>query len=225
LWLQPLIGPGDEQMKTSINSKWIKERLVWALGKIKIVLSSSVTKKALQASGLVLVVYISWNYTDIFKLPDDCYDARPDFNTTLYIKNPNMGWKEFKGLEMGGIIKTRANDGKDEIERSYDLISGKPADVARKFLLKGFINSYDLKVEGCIDSVTLFTRIHTLSGSKALLNEKPDGVELTKNFSKQELHAQRVKNRKCKVELVLNPIDPTATVSQIPSGKIHMTCR
>lgn len=184
-------------------------------------------KRALQGYALVAIAFFSWKYTEFFKLPDACYDAKPNFNTTLSIENPNMRWEEFQGLELMGLVKTLAEDGKKEIVRSYDILTGKPAESVTKYLLKGFINSYDTKVKGCVESVTVIARIKTLSGAKALLNDSKQEVKLRKKFlstQKEKENPRKTRSRKCTVKLTINPIDPMAQTSQVPSGNITMSC-
>jgi len=214
-------------MKISISPELIKKSVAWAFEKFKFLLKLLFSKKVLQGSALVLVALFSWKYTDFFKVPDECDKAHPTFTTALSIKNPNMRWEEFKGLEMRGLVKTFADDGKKEIVRSYDLLTGKSAEVARTYLLKGFLNSYDTKVKGCVESVTLFAKILTLSGSKALLNESRKEVRLEKKFlssKKEKASPRKTRSRKCNVELTINPIDPMAQTAQVPTGKITMNC-
>lgn len=204
-----------------------KEEVNEALELAKTVFGFLVSKKALQAYALVMVAYFSWKYTDFFKLPDACYDARPKFNTTVSIDNPNMRWEEFQGLEMKGMVKTFGSDGKKEIIRSYDMLTGKSAESAKKYLLNGFINSYDMKVKGCVESVTVFARIKTLSGKKAVLNESLREVKLQKKFletQKEKENPKKTKSRKCTVKLTVNPIDPIAQGAQVPTGNITMSC-
>ena len=193
----------------------------------KTVIGFFFSKRAFQGYILILVGYFSWKYTDFLKDPDECYKARPTFTTTLSINNPNMRWEEFQGLEMRGLLKTIAGDGKKEIVRSYDILTGKPAEGTRKYLLKGFINSYDTKVKGCIESVTVLAKIQTLSGSKAVLNESRKEVRLKKKFlsSEQEkANPRKTRSKKCTVELTIDTIDPMAQTAQVPTGIIKMNC-
>jgi len=185
------------------------------------------SKRVLQGYALVGIAFFSWKYTEFFKLPDKCYDARPNLNTTLSIENPNMRWEEFQGLEMKGMVKTLAEDGKKEIIRSYDILTGKPAEVSKKYLLNGFINSYDAKLKGCVESVTVFARIKTLSGKKAVLNESFRTVKLQEKFlstEKEKENPRKIKSRKCMVKLTINPIDPMRQTAQVPEGNITMSC-
>jgi hypothetical protein len=214
-------------MKISISPELIKKSAAWAFEKFKFLLKLLFSKKFLQGSILLFVAFFSWKYTDFFKVPDECYKAHPTFTTALSIKNPNMRWEEFKGLEMRGMVKTIAEDGKKEIVRSYDLLTGKSSETARKYLLKGFINSYDTKVKGCVESVTLFAKIQTLSGAKALLNDSKREVKLEKKFlssEKEKISPRKTRSRKCTVELTINPIDPIAQTAQVPTGNIKMSC-
>ncbi|MFT4577419.1 MAG: hypothetical protein ACI9UO_000232 [Nitrospinales bacterium] len=131
---------------------------------------------------------------------------------------------------MRGLLKTIAGDGKKEIVRSYDILTGKPAEGTRKYLLKGFINSYDTKVKGCIESVTVLAKIQTLSGSKAVLNESRKEVRLKEKFlgSEQEkANPRKTRSKKCTIELTIDPIDPIdpmAQTAQVPTGNIKMDC-
>jgi hypothetical protein len=204
-----------------------KEEVNQALELAKTVLGFLFGKRALQGYALILVGYFSWKYTDFFKEPDECYKACPTFTTNLSIKNPNMRWEEFKGLEMRGLVKTIAEDGKKEIVRSYDILTGKPAEGTRKYLLKGFHNSYKTKVKGCVENVTLLAKIQTLSGSKAVLNESRKEVRLKKKFlssEKEKNNPRKTKSKKCTVELTIDPIDPMAQTAQVPTGNIKMDC-
>jgi hypothetical protein len=205
-----------------------KEEVNEALELAKLVLGFFISKRAFQSYILILVGYFSWKYTDFLKDPDECYKARPTFTTTLSIKNPNIRWEEFKGLEMRGLVKTIAGDGKKEIVRTYDILRGKPAEGTRKYLLKGFHNSYETKVKGCVESVTVLAKIQTLSGSKAVLNESRKEVRLNKKFlsSEQEkANPRKTRSKKCAVELTINSIDPMAQTAQVPTGNIKMDCR
>lgn len=204
-----------------------EEEVNEALEQVKSVLRFLFGKRMLQAYGLVLVAFFSWKYTDFFKLPDACYEAKPKFNMTLSINNPNMRWEEFQGLEVKGIVKTFGSDGKKEVFRSYDMIAKKPAEKAKKFLLNGFINSYDTKVHGCVESATVFAKIKTQSGRKAVLNETFRTVKLEQKFlttQKEKESPRRTRSKKCKVELTVDPIDPMAQTAQVPQGNIKMTC-
>lgn len=183
------------------------------------------SKKVLRGLGLILVAVISWKYTDFFKPPDICNDAQPEFKTTLSINNPNMRWGEFKGLEMSGLLKTSAEAA--GIGQSYDMITGKPAETAKKFLLNGFINTFDMKVKGCVDTVTLYAKIKTLSGKKAVLNDIPGAIKLEKKFlstQKQQISPRKIYSKKCAVKLTVKPIDPMAQGAQVPTGNITMSC-
>jgi hypothetical protein len=205
-----------------------EEEVNEALELAKTVLGFFFSKRAFQGYTLILVGYFSWRYTDFLKDPDECYKARPTFTTTLSIKNPNIRWEEFKGLEMRGLVKTVAGDGKKEIVRSYDILRGKPAEATRKYLLKGFHNSYETKVKGCVESVTVLAKIQTLSGSKAVLNESRKEVRLKKKFlsSEQEkANPRKTRSKKCAVELTIDTIDPMAQTAQVPTGNIKMDCR
>lgn len=204
-----------------------KEEVNEALELAKTVLGFLFSKRALQGYTLVLVAYFSWKYTDFLKLPDECYKAQPNFTTTLSIKNPNMRWEEFQGLEMRGMVKTFASDGKKEVIRSYDMIKGKPAEESQYFLLNGFVNSYDTKVKGCVESVTLIARIKTLSGARATLNDGKRTIKLTKKFistQKEKESPRKTRSKKCTVELTINPIDPMVQTAQVPTGNIKMSC-
>jgi hypothetical protein len=204
-----------------------EEEVNEALELAKTVLGFFFSKRAFQGYILILVGYFSWKYTDFLKDPDECYKAHPTFTTTLSIKNPNMRWEEFKGVEMRGLVKTLAGDGKKEIVRTYDILTGKPAEGTRKFLLKGFINSYDTKVKGCIESVTVLAKIRTLSGSKAVLNESRKEVRLKKKFlssDKEKANPKKVRSKKCNLELTIDPIDSMAQTAQVPTGNIKMDC-
>ncbi len=212
-------------MKISISPETIEKWKAWAAEKSKTLLKIVISKKGLRNIGLVLVVLISWKYADFFKVPDICNEAQPEVKTTLSIKNPNMRWEEFQGLELRGLLKTSAEA--TGVGQSYDLITGKPSEKARKFLLNGFLNSFDMKVKGCVETVTVFAKIKTLSGSKAILNETPGEIKLeTKLLStkKQQTSRRKIKNRKCKMELTVKPIDPMAQGAQVPIGDITMSC-
>ena len=130
--------------------------------------------------------------------------------------------EEFKGLQLGGIVTTVANNGKKEIKRAFDLTTGKASGSSepKKDLLNGFIRTYDLQTRGCIESFTLFAKIQTLSGEMGKLNQSSNGIELSQKFSADE----KIKKRSCRVELVMKSIDPMKNTSQAPSGDIHMTC-
>lgn len=204
-----------------------KEEVNEALEQVKAALRFLYSKKMLQAYALLLIAYFSWKYTDFFKLPDACYEANPNFNATLSIENPNMRWEEFRGLELKGMVTSFGSDGKKEIIRSYDMITGKPAESAKNFLLNGFINSYDMKVKGCVKSVTVFARIKTLSGAKAVLNDSKRTVKLQQKFlstQKERESNRKTKSRKCILKLTVNPIDPIAQGAQVPKGNITMSC-
>ncbi len=204
-----------------------KEEVNETLELAKSVLNFFFSKKVLQGYALILVAYFSWKYTDILKVPDECYKAKPKFNMTISINNPNIRWEEFKGLEIRGIVKTTAGDGKKEIVRSYDLLTGKPTEKAAKYLLNGFVNSYDTKMKGCVKSVTLLAKIKTLSGSKALLNDSTREVRLKEKFlstQEEKENPRKTRSKKCTVELTVNPIDPMAQTSQVPTGNIKMNC-
>ncbi len=205
----------------------LKKVAAGALEVTKVVLRFLFSKKVLQGLVLVLIAFFSWKYTEFFKLTDKCYDAHPKFNTTLSIKNPNMRWEEFQGLEIRGMVKTLAEDGKKNIVRSYDMLTGKSAESAKKYLLNGFINSYDMEVRGCVESVTVFARIKTLSGAKAVLNDSTHEVKLEKKFlttQKEKENPGKIKSRKCTVKLTVNPIDPISQTAQVPKGNITMSC-
>lgn len=185
------------------------------------------SKRAFQGYILILVGYFSWKYTDFLKAPDECYKASPTFTANLSIKNPNMRWEEFRGLQLRGTVKTLAGDGKKEIVRFYDMITGKPAEKPTNFLINGFHNSYKTKVKGCVESVTLLAKIKTLSGAKAVLNDKRNTLKLTKKFlntKKEKTSPRRIRSRKCTVELTVDPIDPMAQTTQVPTGNIKMDC-
>ena len=214
-------------MKIPIDTKLVKKKICWVLEELKPLARALFSKKVLQGSVLVFVAFFSWKYTDFFKLPDECYKAQPGFNTTLSINHPNMRWEEFKGLEMRGLVKTLAEDGKNEVVRSYDMLTGKPAEEPKKYVLKGFLNSYDMKFKGCVESVTVFAKIQTLSGSKAILNDSIHEVKLEQKFldtKKKKESRRKIENKKCKVELTVNPIDPMAQTAQVPTGNITMSC-
>ncbi len=204
-----------------------REEVNEALELIKAFLLFFISKRAFQGYTLILVGYFSWKYTDFLKDPDECYKAQPTFTTNLSIKNPNFRWEEFKGLELRGLVKTIAGDGKKEIVRSYDLITGKPAEKPTNFLINGFHNSYKTKVKGCVESVTLFAKIKTLSKAKAILNDSERTRRLRKKFlsTEQEKESPRkIRSRRCAVELTIDPIDPMAQTSQVPIGNIKMDC-
>ncbi|MZG54082.1 MAG: hypothetical protein F3743_09375 [Nitrospinae bacterium] len=204
-----------------------KEEVNEALEQVKAALGFLISKKMLRGYALVLIACISWMYTDFFKLPDACYEAQPKFNMTLSIKNPNMRWEEFQGLELKGIVRSFGSDGKKAIIRSYDMLTGKPDEEGKKFLLNGFINSYDTKVNGCVESATVFAHIKTLSGAKAVLNGNKGAMKFEQKFlstKKQKASHKRTKNKRCKVELVVNPIDPIAQGAQVPKGNMKMSC-
>ena len=204
-----------------------EEEVNEALELVKTVLGFFFSKKAFQGYTLILVGYFSWKYTDFLKDPDECYKARPTLTTTLSINNPNMRWEEFKGVEMRGLVKTIAGDGKKEIVRTYDILTGKPAKATRKYLLKGFLNSYKTKVKGCVESVTLLAKIQTLSGAKAVLNESRKEVRLKEKFlssEKEKANPRKTRSKKCTVELTIDPIDHMAQTAQVPTGNIKMNC-
>ncbi len=193
----------------------------------KAVLLFFVSKRAFQGYILILVGYFSWKYTDFLKDPDECYKAHPTFTANLSIKNPNFRWEEFRGLELRGLVKTIAGDGKKEIVRSYDLITGKPAEKPTNFLISGFHNSYKTKVKGCVERVTLFAKIKTLSRAKAILNDSELTRKLQKKFlstEKEKENPRKIRSRKCTVELTIDPIDPMAQNTQVPTGNIKMDC-
>ena len=204
-----------------------QEEINEALELAKPVLGFFVSKRAFQGYILILVGYFSWKYTDFLKDSDECYKAHPTFTANLSIKNPNFCWEEFRGLELRGLVKTIAGDGKKEIVRSYDLITGKPADKPTNFLINGFHNSYKTKVKGCIESATLFAKIKTLSRAKAILNDSERTRKLQKIFlstEKEKENPRKIRSRKYTVELIIDPIDPMAQTSQVSLSNIKMDC-
>ena len=84
-------------MVTLIIPTKIKEGLVGLVEIKKVYLKKLINKKILWGLGLSPMLYVCWTYTDLFSLPNKCYEVQPSFNSTIYIKNPNQGWRSLKG--------------------------------------------------------------------------------------------------------------------------------